>query len=217
MKLVHKVLDFEVGRADEAERTFWAVASNGQVDRQGDVIDPSGWDFKNFMKNPVIPWAHDYNSPPVARARDIKVAGGKLWFKAQFPTAEEYAFADTIYRLYQGGFLQAFSVGFAPLESELVTHRIEGRALTGTRYLKQELYEISCVTLPANPEALVSLGLAGLPQPLTPAQRSAPQPPEQTLGRKSPLAAAAARRALVRLALDGLVQRRLDYHRGLID
>lgn len=217
MKLVHKVLDFEVGRADEEQRTFWAVASTDRVDRQGDVIDAKGWDFSNFLKNPVIPWAHDYNSPPVARALEMKVEGGKLLFKAQFPTAEQYGFADTIYRLYTGGFLKAFSVGFAPIQSELASHQLEGRTLAGTRYLKQELYEISCVTLPANPEALVSLGLDGLPKPLPPYKRSTPPTLEQTPGQKPKAAALAARRALVKLALGALVQRRLDYHRGLID
>jgi HK97 family phage prohead protease len=216
MKLVHKVMDFEVNRTDEQNRTFWAVASSPMVDRQGDLIEPSGWEFANFLKNPVIPWAHDYASPPVARALAVKVEQGRLLFKAQFPTAEEYAFADTIYRLYKGGYLRAFSVGFAPLESEAATHRVGGRSLSGTRYLKQELYEISCVTLPANPEALVALGLEGLRPNPSPA---GPTPsPEQAPG-APPRAAVnpAAARALASAALGELVIRRLRYHLGLID
>ncbi|MEW5911491.1 MAG: HK97 family phage prohead protease [Thermodesulfobacteriota bacterium] len=213
MKLVHKVMDFTVGRADEEQRTFWAVASSGSLDRQGDLIEAAGWDFTNFLKNPVIPWAHDYASPPVARALAVKVQGDRLLFQAQFPRPEEYAFADTIYRLYKGGYLKAFSVGFAPLESELVTHQAQGRLVTGTRYLKQELYEISCVTLPANPEALVSLGLTGLQPPPTPAAQKQPSPLAQTPGPAAP----AARRALASLALRALIARRLDYHRGLLD
>ena len=215
MKLVHKVMDFEVNRADEETRTFWAVASSPTVDRQGDLVEPDGWDFANFLKNPVIPWAHDYASPPVARALAVKVDQGRLLFQAQFPTAEEYAFADTIYRLYKGGYLRAFSVGFAPLESEVATHRVNGRALTGTRYLRQELYEISCVTLPANPEALVALGLTGLrphpsPAGFTPSPARAPG---QTPQRLPPAAA----RALVSAALGQAVVSRLRFHLGLID
>ncbi|MCF8033868.1 MAG: HK97 family phage prohead protease [Desulfarculaceae bacterium] len=208
MKLVHKVMDFEVNRADEDNRTFWAVASSPTVDRQGDLVEPDGWDFANFLRNPVIPWAHDYASPPVARALAVKVENGRLLFKAQFPTAEEYAFADTIYRLYKGGYLRAFSVGFAPLESEVATHRVSGRALTGTRYLRQELYEISCVTLPANPEALVALGL---PAASTPS-------PEQTPG-APPVAAMnpGAARAVVSAALGQAVVERLRFHLGLVD
>lgn len=103
MQLVHKVMDFEVSQVDEQARTFWAMASTGQLDRQGDVIEASGWQFDNFLKNPVIPWAHDYAAPPVAKARAVRVEAGRLLFQAQFPTAEEYAFAETIYKLNRGG------------------------------------------------------------------------------------------------------------------
>ncbi len=217
MQLVHKVMDFEVGRADEAARTFWAVASSPTVDRQGDLIEPSGWDFANFLKNPVIPWAHDYASPPVARALAVKVEKGRLLFQAQFPTAEEYAFADTIYRLYKGGYLRAFSVGFAPLESEVATHQVGGRSLTGTRYTKQELYEISCVTLPANPEALVALGLRGPRSTPSPAAATTPSP-ARTPGDPAPGAARPlAARALAQAAVGELVLARLRYHLGLLN
>ncbi|BEQ16782.1 HK97 family phage prohead protease [Desulfoferula mesophila] len=215
MKLVHKVMDFEVGQADEAARTFWAVASSPTVDRQGDLIEPAGWDFANFLKNPVIPWSHDYASPPVARALAVKVENGRLLFKAQFPTAEEYAFADTIYRLYKGGYLRAFSVGFAPLESEAATHKLGGRTISGTRYTRQELYEISCVTLPANPEALVALGLGGPRPNPSPAAPFTPSPARTpgAPGAVHPLAA----RALAQAALGELIAARLRYHLGLLN
>lgn len=208
MNLIHKVWDFEVGQVDEAARTFWAVASSEQVDRQGDVICAEGWDFANFLKNPVIPWCHDYASPPVARARELKVEAGRLWFLAQFPTAEEYAFADTIYRLYRGGYLTAFSVGFAPIESEVATHQVAGRVLTGTKYLKQELYEISCVTLPANPEALAALARRGLAS-----TRFEPQPRPDSAGQTP--AVQAARRVLAGQALKSLIWRRAARGLGL--
>lgn len=197
MKLVHKVLDFAVEDVDEAARAFWAVASTETVDRQGDSIAADGWDLGNFLNNPVIPWNHDYSRPPVAKALTVKVEDGRLLFKAQFPAREEYAFADTIFRLYKGGYLRAFSVGFAPIESAAATVDINGRAVSGTRYLKQELYEISCVTLPANPQALVAAGLAN-PNPSQPL----------------PAAGAAANRALAGLALDALIAGRIEYHLG---
>lgn len=199
MKLVHKVMDFEVGQVDEEARTFWAVASTGAVDRQGDTIDASGWDTTNFMKNPVIPWAHDYSAPPVAKALEVKVEANNLLFKAQFPGPEEYAFADTIYKLYKGGYLRAFSVGFAPVQSQAATRELGGRTIEGTHYLQQELYEISCVTLPANPEALVAAQIANpLKNQPNPAQSAAVSP------------------ALVGPLLDRLIASRLDYHLGTL-
>jgi len=216
MKLVHKVMDFDIGRVDEDERTFWAVASTDQVDRQGDSIDPAGWLLNNFLKNPVIPWAHDYNRPPVAKALLVKVQGGSLVFQAQFPRPEEYAFADTIFKLYRGGYLRAFSVGFSPLDSQVATHEINGKLVTGTRFLKQELYEISCVTLPANPEALVALGLANGNSDLYKTQASTLTPHANPLSKEQPSPAElkAARLALVRKTLDRLIAGRLCYHLG---
>ena len=211
MKLVHKVMDFDIGGVDENERTFRAVASTDQVDRQGDSIDPGGWLLDNFLKNPVIPWAHDYNRPPVAKALDVQVQGGSLVFVAQFPRLEEYEFADTIFKLYRGGYLRAFSVGFSPIESRVATHEINGKVVTGTRFLKQELYEISCVTLPANPEALVALNLAG-PETSTPVPYPNPQPKNQP----QPAGVKAAQLALVHGLVDRLIAGRLGYHLGRV-
>ena len=153
MKLVHKALPFEIKGLDEEDRSFWAVASTETPDRSDDVIKSEGWELGNFMKNPVIPWNHRYSEPPVAKALEVKVEGGDLKVKAKFPTAEEYDFADTVYKLYTGGYLHAFSVGFNPIEHK-------DREGGGQEYSRQELYEISCVMLPDNPEALVAVGKA---------------------------------------------------------
>ncbi len=204
MKLIHKVLDFKLDQVNDEARTFWAVASTEAPDRQGDVIRAAGWDLTNFQKNPVIAWAHDYSQPPVAKALEVKVEDGRLLFKAQFPGPEEYAFADTVFRLYRGGYLRAFSVGFTPIQSEVVHHRINGRSLTGTRYLRQELYEISCVTLPANPQALVAAGL----------NRLEPEPHASPAGPPSPAFQAAVQKALAGGLVDRLVLSRLRYHLG---
>ena len=200
MKLVHKVMDFTLREVDDTRRSFWAVASTGKVDRQGDLVEPSGWHLENFLKNPVIPWAHDYSRPPVARALEVKVEDGRLLFLAQFAPAEDYAFADTVFRLYRGGFLRAFSVGFLPLESELMQTRQKGRLVTGTRYLEQELYEISCVTLPANPEALSILALGDNPQPFAVKTAPAPSPAHRRAAPPEPAGALVDRIILRRLA-----------------
>lgn len=149
MKLVHKLLTFEVKKVDEASRSFWAVASTEAKDFSGDIMHADGWILDRFLANPVIPWGHDYDQPPVARAIEVKIEASKLMVKIQFPTAEEYAYADTIFRLYKGGYLRAFSVGFNPVEFKNLP---DG----GREYFKQELLEISCVTLPDNQEALIA-------------------------------------------------------------
>lgn len=154
MELIRKDIDFEIKAVgDPDERTLEFIGSTADVDRYGDVIEVEGWELKNYTKNPVFLWAHDYREPPVGKAVKVEKADNGLMFQIKFPTAEEYAFADTVYKLYLGGYLQATSVGFRDLEREPILDK-DGRQ-TGFRYKKQELYELSAVPVPANPQAIM--------------------------------------------------------------
>lgn len=130
-----------------------SVASTGVVDRMGEIIDQDGWDLRNFKKNPALLWGHNIREerPPIGRVEKIWFDGeGKskrLMFKAVFDMAD--AFAADVWRKFKDGFLNAFSVGFLPLERDK------------NIYTKSELLEISAVPVPANPQALVSLRSMG--------------------------------------------------------
>jgi uncharacterized protein len=164
MELIRKDLDFDIRQAgDPEDRTLEFIGSTGHVDRYGDVIEVAGWDLKNYQKNPVFLWAHDYRQPPVGKALKVEKTDQGLLFRIQFPTAEEYPFADTVYKLYLGGYLRATSVGFQDLEREPLTDK-EGKQ-TGFRYKKQELYELSAVPVPANPQALIMAVQKGVVSP----------------------------------------------------
>lgn len=156
MKTVQKLyrtINFKIKDINEEDRSFTAIASDDSTDRHGESIKQDGWDLTNFVKNPVVPWGHDYYMPPVAKAIEIGMVDGKLMFKPKFASIEELSedpsnpsdwakFTDTIYRMYKGGYLRAFSVGFIPKEME------------GDTFIKQELLEVSAVTVPSNPNAL---------------------------------------------------------------
>lgn len=128
------------------EKGLRAVASTAMLDRQGDVVEQEGWDLKNFKKNPVLLWAHDTTEPAIGTAKNIKVEGeGKkmsLTFEPVFHDVTEKARA--IAKLFADGILNSFSVGFMPIEKD------------GNNISKSELYEISAVNVPANPEARMS-------------------------------------------------------------
>lgn len=143
------VLPFEIRSIDAEERTFTAIASDSSLDRHGERIAQSGWDLANFKNNPVILYGHDYYAPPVGKALEIGFdEQNRLVFKVQFADAETYPFADTIFRLYQGGYMRAFSVGFIPKDAKWDDVNDE------YIYTEQELLEISAVTVPSNPNAL---------------------------------------------------------------
>ena len=159
MEKILKTLNIEIKDIDEEERSFLAVASTEDIDRDGDRIMSAGWNMENFKKNPVIPWAHNYSEPPVARAEDIWVEDGRLMFRPKFPEPDAYPYAETIWKLYKGGFLKAFSVGFRPIRREIVDR---GKGLRGYDYMEQELWEISACTIPSNPNALVAAKAQGI-------------------------------------------------------
>ena len=159
MEKILKTLNIEIKDIDDEERSFLAVASTEDIDRDGDRIMSAGWNMDNYLKNPVIPWAHNYSEPPVARAEDIWVEDGRLMFRPKFPEPDAYPYAETIWKLYKGGFLKAFSVGFRPIRREIVDR---GKGIRGYDYMEQELWEISACTIPSNPNALVAAKAQGI-------------------------------------------------------
>lgn len=159
---VIQTITFKIGSFDDDNRTFRAIASTDVVDRSGDVIEQDGWDVTNFVKNPVIPWCHDYWQPPVARAIEIGVADGALQFTYQAPPKGLYEFADTVWDLYRNGFMFAFSVGFIPKKKDGSAVGWEDYDWDGNTWEAAELLEISAVVVPANPEALALGHKAGI-------------------------------------------------------
>lgn len=118
------------------------IASTASIDRQGDSIDQAGWDLTNFKSNPVLLWAHDYSSLPIGKIWEIGVNGNQLEAEFEFAPEEANPKAAQIQKLYDGGFVNASSVGLIPKERN-------GHVIT-----KAELLELSLVPVPANQEAL---------------------------------------------------------------
>lgn len=145
----------KIEQLDDANLTFLAVASTEDEDRDKDIIRQSGWDLKNFKKNPVIPWSHNYWELPVAKSMRTWVdsTNKRLLFKPKFDGNDD--FSRKIFNKYANGFLTSFSVGFRGIEA---TPRDEANPWYGGKeFTKQELLEISSVAVPANPGANVNL------------------------------------------------------------
>lgn len=146
----YDIPELKIEQLDEREMTFLAVGSTEDEDRDKDIIRVSGWQLGNFKNNPVLPWSHNYYEPPVGKAIMIKKdnAKKKLIFKPKFDAND--AKAVLIFNKYKNGYLNTFSVGFLGIERSL---REEGNYWGGSEYTKQELLEISPVTVPCNPNA----------------------------------------------------------------
>ena len=134
-----------------------AVATDFSVDRQGDRIDPEGWDLKDFIKNPVLLFAHNYHDEPIGTVTNLRKEGDRLLFTPKF-AIDISEKAKRIYNLYKEGVMNAFSVGFIPREWH-DEQTEDGYIRTFTR---TELLEISAVPVPANANALVIARSKGL-------------------------------------------------------
>jgi HK97 family phage prohead protease len=134
---------------NDAARQMRFTISTGDRDRDGDILDPRGWDLSAFTQNPIVTWAHDYRALPIAKCTSIRSTAKGLEAVAEFPPVGLQEFADTVFEMLKGGFLNATSVGFQPIDSEPL-----GRT-PGKRYTKQRLLEFSIVPVPSNPDALV--------------------------------------------------------------
>jgi HK97 family phage major capsid protein/HK97 family phage prohead protease len=150
-ELVGKKIDIDltVETKDLGQGEVEAVISSGVLDRHGEKIDVAGISTKQYMKNPIVAWAHNYDLPPIGKAIKVWKEGEKLMGRMKFAIAEN-PMAKTVYELIQGGFLNAVSIGFIPLEMD------------GNTYTKSEMIEFSVVPVPANPEALIFAKKKGL-------------------------------------------------------
>lgn len=142
---------------NEDERSVIAIISTDAVDRDQEVLVPKGMDANDFQKNPVVPWSHNTFEPPIGKALWVKRGRKRITAKIKFATTDR---AEEIWQLFKGGFLNAFSVGFKPIEGRRPTPEDvkANPVLAEARFLftKWVLLEFSPVTVPANPEALAT-------------------------------------------------------------
>lgn len=123
------------------------VATSEGVKRDGLNLRMDGARLEDYMKNPVVLWAHDYrgNRPPIGRAEHLEKTGDgkKLRARVRFDMADP--FAAEIDRKYREGYLNAVSIGWNPLDSD-----------------SWELLDLSAVPVPGDADALIEREIAAL-------------------------------------------------------
>lgn len=91
-----------------------AYVSTAALASDGMIILPRAWaeGMPLFMANPVIPWQHDYDRGPVAKAEGWRIDPvGLILAPITFDTKKPLGIET--WNSYEGGFLRAFSVGFS--------------------------------------------------------------------------------------------------------
>ena len=190
----------------DSDRTVTVVATDATVDRMGEVVEPAGAMLDAYRRNPVVLRDHD-PCRPVARATDIALRGGRIEAVIEFPPAGQSALADETFDLVKAGVLNTVSIGFDPVETEPLDASVQYGPL---RYLKWELLEISFVSIPANPSAMV------IQRRFTTRLRAATEPAPTLAARlldaasKSPMLAGAIASAEYRKAEEERIRRASD-------
>lgn len=141
----------------DEDNTAIAAISTDTIDRDKEVMLPKGVDFENYNKNPVVLWVHDYSGTPVGKTQWVKQ--GRKYIKAKWEWADTEK-AQEIKQLWDGGFLNAVSVGFIVSKSHEPTPDEIKKTPEWAEVLlvidEWELLEFSIVPVPANPAALVA-------------------------------------------------------------
>jgi HK97 family phage prohead protease len=128
-------------------RQIKVCASDGTPDRDNDVLDPAGCDFGAYRSNPIVLMNHD-PAMPIATA-DVARKPLSIEATITFAPPGVSAKADEYCGLAKAGILSAVSVGFTAIEAQ---PRGNGR---GVHFSKWELLELSLVSVPSNPRAVV--------------------------------------------------------------
>lgn len=112
---------------DDGEHADISFVTTADVDRDREVVLPKGGDWKQFQKNPVVTFAHNYDQPPIGRSlwvkRETKGNTDGWLAKTRYtarpdskllPDAAEW-FPDIIWHFVQSKDLPGKSIGFIAL------------------------------------------------------------------------------------------------------
>lgn len=146
-KVFNILSEIKSSKAEDGVIRITGMASTSDTDRIGDIIEPRAWKegLKNFSKNPILLFNHDYNKP-VGKVTDWSITDKGLEITGEISKA-----AKKLYKLIEDGVLRTFSVGFI-IEDAVYNEKTGGLNIT-----KAELLEVSVVSIPMNQDATFSV------------------------------------------------------------
>jgi HK97 family phage prohead protease len=153
--VVKKYFQTEVTKSEDGRIKI--ILSKQVEDRDGEVLMIDGCDIENFRKNSIVLWGHRMIGGDIEDVIGTLVNIEKTVDQNTVPMMTGYVeFADHPKAQYlkgmvEKGIITSVSVGFGIKD---------GGYNADTRTINQwELYEVSFVTVPANPEARVTKGM----------------------------------------------------------
>ena len=148
MEYAYSLLNTKEFDQDEKNYLIKGIASTPTPDRSRDIVNPMGAKFKTPM--PLL-WQHDSRSP-VGLVTMAEPTEAGIPFEASIPKVTEAGNlknrVDEAVQSMKYGLVSAVSIGFRALEYNFLD---DG----GIRFDEWEWMELSLVTIPAQPEAVI--------------------------------------------------------------
>jgi HK97 family phage prohead protease len=139
----------EVKSLDEGRRTFSGWATTPEADRLKDTINPLGAKFRN----PIVLLHQHKSSEPIGTVKFKKPTSSGIEFDAEIPIIKDAGSlkdrVDTAWGEIVTGLVRAVSIGFRS-----VKHAFKEDG--GIDFQEIEIFELSTVSVPANPGAIIS-------------------------------------------------------------
>lgn len=143
-----KICDIKV--LDRTKDGGRIIISTGAVDRDKDRVFPQGAKIENYMRNPVVQFAHNYYEPwaTVGRSKTIEITETGIIADFELrPAANDVDPQNIVLLLWDQDFIRACSIGFIP-------EAMMPNDLGGLDFVSWELLEWSICAVPANQDAL---------------------------------------------------------------
>ena len=166
-----KNLDASVVSGDSDQ--IIAKLTTVSVDRDGEVLIPQGMNSKEYEKNPVLFYNHDYANPigtvkRLKRTDDAVI--GELSFAKRPDDYKGDFFPQFVETLVKQGIIKGVSVGFtAEIDGQRIASKSDiskfGKGIKRV-FNKWKLLEVSIAPLPANQDALIEAVGKGFVSPM---------------------------------------------------
>jgi HK97 family phage prohead protease len=205
------------------------VISTTTEDSHGTIIEQD-WKLDRYRVNPIVLFMHGSSGGyfgedppvservPIARSENIFCTSDKTKLEIVFPAEGRDANSDTVRRAVEDGRLNATSVGFRPGKVTEETDNDTGK--TRYRLSKCELFEVSIVDIPSNPDCVAERAMlrSFLDAPITPAAApgsAAPQPQEAATAAPNTRSAENSMSLEILLRTLGLTSKDADVNAGI--
>lgn len=150
MTKAYSVLKVKATTETDDERTITGIASTPTQDRDNDIMDMAGAKFA--LPIPLL-WQHNHNMP-IGEITSAVVTDAGIEITAKIAKIDEEGTLknriDEAWQSIKSGLVKCLSIGFRAIEYNYLEDSY------GLHIKEWEWYELSAVTVPANPDAVIT-------------------------------------------------------------